>query len=89
MWTPNILYDLSGGMYLMCEPCEKAMVLICFWSVDWLLVVSGLPEAHRAPVASHLLVSSWSHVEVLNKCSLLSSISRSLILPAEMLMSSA
>jgi len=58
MGTPSILYDLLGGRYLMCEPSGKPMVLICSWNVYWLLVVSGLPEANREPLASHLLVSS-------------------------------
>jgi hypothetical protein len=46
----------------MGELSGNVMVFIFSCSVVWLLVVSGLPEAHRAPVASHLYVSSWSPV---------------------------
>ncbi len=49
----------------------------------------GLPRAQRAPVASHLVVSSCKPVYWLKRCSFLSYIFRFWMDPAVMLMSSA
>jgi hypothetical protein len=56
----------------MREPSRKVAVWICSCSVVWFLCVRGLPRAERAPVASHLVISSWSMVYWLKRWSLLS-----------------
>jgi hypothetical protein len=73
----------------MREPSENVIVFICSCSVVWFLLLRGFPSAHRAPVASHLVVSSCGPVYELKRCSFLIWILRSLIVPAVMLMSSA
>jgi hypothetical protein len=73
----------------MCEPSGNVIVEICSWSADWFLVVSGLQEAYRAPIASHLLASSRNPVYVLKRWSFLSYIFKSRMLPVVMLMSFA
>ena len=62
MWTPSILYDLFGGRYLIRVPSRNLMDVIWACNVSRLLCVSGLPRAQSAPVASHLVVSSWRPV---------------------------
>ena len=89
MCTPSKLYDLLGGRYLIREPSGNVIVLIYSCSVGRFLLLRGLPRAHRAPVASHLVVSSWSHVYELKRCSFLIWILRSVMVPAVMLISSA
>ena len=42
----------------MCDPSREVMVCIWSCSAVWFLCVRGLPRAHRALVASHLVVSS-------------------------------
>ena len=56
----------------MYEPSRNVIVLICSCNVDWFVVASGLPEAHRAAMASHLIVSSRSPVYVLKRWSFVS-----------------
>ncbi len=53
------------------------------------LLFRGLPCAHKAPVASHLLVSGCRSVYVLKICSFLSCILRSVMVPAVILVSFA
>jgi hypothetical protein len=89
MWTPSILYDLFGGRYLMWEPSENVIELICSCRMERVLLLIGLPCAQSAPVASQFEVSSWIFVYWLKRCSFLSWILRSWIDPAVMLTSSA
>jgi hypothetical protein len=89
MCTSSILYDLLGGRYFIREPSGNVIVLICSCSVFELLLLRGFHRAHRAPVASHLVVSSWSPVYELKRCSFLIWILRSVMVPAVILMSSA
>ena len=56
--TPNIVYALSGGRYVMRDPSKKDIGFICSWRNVWFLRVSRLPRAQSAPVASHFVVSS-------------------------------
>ncbi len=58
IWTPNILYDLFGGRYLMCVPYANVIEFICSCSVVWFLWLRGLPSPQSDPVASLLEVSS-------------------------------
>ncbi len=89
MCTPSILYYFLGGRYFIIVPSGNVMVWICSCRVFWFLLLSGLPRAHRAPVASHLLVSSCRPVYVLKRCTFLSCILRSVMVPFVMLMSSS
>ena len=89
MYKPSILYDLLGGKYLMLEPSGTMIVLISSWDVDWFLVASGFPEAHRAPISSHLFIYIWSLVYVLKKVNFLSWIFKFRMSPAVMLLSFA
>ena len=41
--TPNILYDLLGGRYLMFVPSSNLIVLICFVNRLVLVVLIGFP----------------------------------------------
>ena len=43
MCTPNIVYDLFGGRYVMWEPSRKDILLICSWRDAWFCWVSGFP----------------------------------------------
>ncbi len=58
MCTPSILHDLLGERYLMCDPHRSLMEFIWFFSMSWFFCVRGLPKGQRAPVTSHLVVSS-------------------------------
>jgi hypothetical protein len=93
MCTPNILYDLFGGRYVMWDPSRKDIVLICSWRDAWFFGVSGFPRAQSTPVASHFVVSSWRPVYLLKRCSFLSCILSCILrlcnVPAVMLTSSA
>jgi hypothetical protein len=89
MCTPNILYDLLGGRYLIREPSGNVIVLICSCSVVRCLLLIGFPRAHRAPVTLHLVVSSFRPVHELKRYSFLIWILRSVMVPAVMMISSA
>ncbi len=89
MWTPSILYDLFGGRYLIRDPSRNVMEWIWACNISCFLCVRGLPRAHSAPVASHLVVSSCRPVYWLIRCSFYSWICRFWIEPAVILMSSA
>ena len=65
--TPNILYDLFGGSYLMFVPSSNLIVLIWFVSRLMIALLIGLPYLHKAPVTSHLEVSSSSPVYLLKR----------------------
>ncbi len=71
------------------EPSGNVIVLICSCSMVRFLLLRGFPRAQRTPVASHLVVSSWSPVYELKSCSFLVWILRSVMVPAMMLMASA
>ena len=67
--TISILYDLFGGRHLIFVPVSNLIVLI--WFVNWLMfaLLIGFPYPYRAPVASHLDISSYSPVYLLKRCS--------------------
>ena len=59
MWTPNILYDLLGGRYLMWVLSANVIeLLICSCSMVLFFCLRGLPWAQSDSVASHLDISS-------------------------------
>ncbi len=88
--TPSISYDLFGGMYLMFVPSSNLIVLIWFINRFMLaLLLIGLPYLHKAPVASHFEVSSYSPVYLLKRCSFVIWTCRFSRVPVVMLMSSA
>ena len=89
MRTPSIFFYLLGGRYLISEPSGNVIVLIRSCSVVRFLLLRGFPRAHRAPVVSHLVVSSWSNVYELKRCSFLIWILRYVMVPVVMLISSA
>ena len=51
-------------------PSSNFIVLICFVNRLVLVVLIGFPYPQRAPVVSHLEVSSSSHVYLLKRCSI-------------------
>ena len=67
--TPNILYDLLGGRYLMFVPSSNLIVRIWFVSRLVLALLIGFSYPHRDPVASYLAVYSSRHVYMLKRCS--------------------
>ena len=67
--TPSILYDLFGGRYFIFVPSSNLIVLIWFVSRFMFALLIGLPYPHKAPVASHLEVSSSSRVYSLKRYS--------------------
>ena len=67
--TPNILYDLFGGRYLIFVPSSNLIVLIWFINRFMFALFIGLPYPHKAPVASRLEVSSYSPVYLLKRWS--------------------
>jgi len=87
--TPNILYDLLGGRYLMFAPSSNLIVLLWLVSMLLLALLNVFPYPQRAPVASHLEVFSSRHVYLLNRCSFFIWICRFSRVLVAMLMSSA
>jgi hypothetical protein len=73
----------------MWDPSRMVMERISSYSRCWFLRMRGLPRAQRAPVASHLVVSSCRPVYWLQRLSFFSWIFRFWMDPAVMLMSSA
>ena len=66
---PSILYDLFGGIYLICVPYSNLIVLLWFNNRFMLALLFGLPHPHKAHVDLHFEVSSSNHVYLLKKCS--------------------
>ena len=50
IWTPNILYDLFGGRYLIFVPSSNLIVLIWFVNRLMFALLIGLPYPHKAPL---------------------------------------
>ena len=69
IFTPRILYDLFGVRYLIFVPFSNLIVLIWFSNRFMFALLIGLPYHHKAPVASHFEVSSYSLVYLLKRCS--------------------
>ena len=67
--TPNRLYDLLGGRYLMFVPSSNLIVRIWFVSRLVLALLIGFAYLQRASVASHLQVSSSRPGYLLKRCS--------------------
>ena len=87
--TPNVLYDLFGGRYLMFVPSSNLIVLTWFVNRLMLALLIGFLYPHRAPVASHLNVFSSSPGYLLKRCSFFVWTCRFSRVPVVMLMSSA